>query len=237
MSAPARPRRTLGVVVVALLVSALALWSSSRGTWVTATWSDPLSVCWPRCGSVVATATGAETEPVLVPWALLALAAVAGVLATSGWGRRIVGVVLALAGLLALWRAASGLVPPAPEALPAAARRPGTAAGVDAAVAWPLLATAGAVLMLVAGAVVALRAATLPRLGARYEAPQVGAGTPHAPSGEAVLETAASPEPLDEDRQLWAALDEGRDPTVEPSGGVEEAPSVTDRLGRRGGQA
>ena len=219
-----RSRRTLGLTAVVLAVAALALWGSSRGTWVSATWSDPLR------GTVVATASGAETEPVLVPWALLALAAIAGVLATSGWGRRLVGVVVALAGLVAVWRAGAGFVAPEPAALPAAARRPGTVAGVESAVGWPLLAAFGAVLMLTAGAVVTWRAGTLPRLGARYEAPRLGATAASTPAA-ATTGDPAPPVRVDADRQLWDALDEGRDPTD-----TGEAPPTTDPSGRRGGR-
>lgn len=203
-------RRTLGYVVVVLLAAALALWGGSRGTWVTVTWADPLR------GDVVATASGAETEPVLVPWALLALAAVAGVLATSGWGRRAVGAVVALAGLVALWRGLAGLATPPPEALPAPARRPGTPSVIDAAVAWPLLAALGGLLLAGAGALTVWRGKGMPRLGARYDAP----GTP----GTARVEEGGAASPprraADEDQQLWDALDEGRDPTAEAEDGA-----------------
>lgn len=228
---PPRPRspRTLGLVVVSLVAAAAALWAASRGSWLTVTWADPLR------GSVVARASGAEAEPVLVPWALLALAAVAGVLATTGWGRRVVGVVVALAGLVALWRGLAGLAAPAPGGLPAAARRVGTVAGVEVTVWWPLLAALGALLMTVAGVLVTWRAGALPRLGARYDAPTPGR-TPGATS--AAGESDRRPRrPADPDQQLWEALDEGRDPTAEPGEAAPGTAPGAERGGRRGGRS
>lgn len=185
--------RLLGAVVVALVLAAAALWGASRGTWLTVDWDTPLR------GRVTATATGAETEPILVPWALLALAAVAGLLATSGWGRRVVGTLVALAGVWGLLQAVTGLVAPPPDAVPVATRQAGRVVGVAVQPAWPVLAAVGAALLLAAGAATALRAADLPRLGGRYDAP----GTP-----------GGRRRPVDHDQAMWEALDEGHDPTA-----------------------
>ena len=205
------PGRRLGLAVAGLLVAALALWGASRLVWVTAVWDVPLR------GRVVGEAAGADAEPVLVGWALLALAAVAGVLATSGWGRRLVGVVVALAGAWAAVRAVAALAAPPPDALPAAAVRAGRAVAVDAGVVGPLVAAAGGLVLAAVGVLVVVAAPRLPRLGARYDAPgaRAGAGTPDA----------ARRRPRDPDQELWAALDEGRDPTGEPA-----APGAHDGL-------
>ncbi|HEY2224243.1 Trp biosynthesis-associated membrane protein [Actinomycetospora sp.] len=191
--APRRPgSRLLGLAVVGLLLGALALWGASRGTWLTATWEVPLR------GTVVATANGADTEPVLVPWALLALAAIGGLLATTGWGRRAVGVIVGVAGLWALLRAVSGLAAPAPALLPTSARQAGRALGVAVTPVWPLLAAVGGLLLVATGALVAARGSIMPRLGARYDAPTGPART----------------RPVDDERSLWEALDAGEDPTT-----------------------
>ncbi len=193
--APRRPGpRLLGLAVAGLVVAAAALWGASRGTWLTATWEVPLR------GRVVATAVGADTEPILVPWALLALAAIGGLLATSGWGRRAVGVVVGVAGLWALLRAVSGLAAPAPSQLPAPARQAGQALGVEVTLVWPLLAALGGLLLLAVGVLVAARGSLMPRLGARYDAP---GGSARA-------------RPHDDERGLWEALDAGEDPTAAP---------------------
>lgn len=189
--------RLLGSAVVSLLLAAVVLWTSSRGTWLTVTWDVPLR------GRVTATATGADTEPILVPWALLALAAIGGLLATSGWGRRAVGAVVALAGLWAVLRTVTGVVAPVADALPAAARQAGRVVGVEVTVAWPLVGALGGLLLLGAGVLVALRGSAMPRLGARYDAP--GART----------------RPPDEDRSLWEALDAGEDPTRDGAPSVQ----------------
>ena len=226
-----RPARALGLVVVALVAAAVLLWASSRLTWVSASWDTPLR------GRVLAAATGAATEPVLVPWALLSLAAVAGVLATSGWGRRAVGVVTAVAGLWALVRALTGLAAPAadalPDALPDAARESGRLAGVAVGVAGPVLAALGALLLAGAGVLVALVAPRLPRLGARYDAPTGAPASPSSPGTRGRPARGADP-----DAELWKALDAGEDPTaaepVPPVGGASADRSDRSPRGERG---
>ena len=88
--------------------------------------------------------------PSLTGVALLALAGVAGVLATGGLARRLVGGLLASAGAVqavAALLALGGAGPPA-----------------------PLLAVAGGAVLLAVGALAALREPRLPRFGARYAA-------------------------------------------------------------------
>lgn len=203
---PGADRRTLGLVVAALPVGALALWGASRAPWLSATWADAFR------GTVVATANGADTEPVLVACALLALAGVAGVLATSGWGRRTVGAVLAVAGAVAAVRAVLGLSPPG--VLPPPARRPGLLVGVEVTAGWPLLAVAGALLIAVAGVVVVWRAGRMPRLGAKYDAPRA---TGPGDTAHGRREAASAGRPVDPDQRLWDDLDAGRDPTADPA--------------------
>ncbi len=159
------------------------------------------------------TADGAHAEPILVPWALLALAAVGGIAATAVWGRRLVGTLVAVAGGWAVLRAVVGLVAPTSEALPVGMRPGDRTLPATAAVAWPLVALLGGLLMLAAGLVVARRAADLPRLGARYEAPGARAGRPGAERGP----TGDGSPPADPDRALWEAQDEGEDPTRDPA--------------------
>lgn len=227
MTAPAAPSprrsgsRLLGFAVVGLLLAAVALWGASRGTWLTATWEVPLR------GTVVATADGADTEPVLVPWALLALAAIGGLLATSGWGRRAVGVIVGVAGLWVLLRGIAGLAAPAPALLPGSARQAGRVLDVEVTPAWPLLAALGGLGLLAVGILVTARGSLMPRLGARYDAPTGRSGT------------ATGPAEADE-RGLWEALDAGEDPTagpaqdgaVQPSPGEDEVRSAGPSAGR-----
>jgi hypothetical protein len=133
-TAPVRSPRTLGLVCAGLVASAALLWGASAVVWE------------PGAGR-----TGTQVAPSLTGVALLALAGVAGVLATGGLARRLVGGLLAAAGAAQTVAALAAL----------------GAAGTPA----PLLAVAGGLLLLAAGVLVALREPWLPRLGARYAAP------------------------------------------------------------------
>jgi tryptophan-associated transmembrane protein len=128
------------------LLAAVALWVSSRLTWATQPRRHP------GTDAVTQVArTGAELAP-LVPLAVLALAGVAAAVALTGWPRRVLGVVLAGAGL-----AAAGL---------------GVFLGTANVVPWGrFLAVLAGALLVLAGTVLVLRGGRLPRLGARYEVP------------------------------------------------------------------
>lgn len=227
MTVPRRPSappgRLLGMLAVLLAVAAAVLWGASRLTWVS-------QVVEGVPGPRTSTADGATAEPILVPWALLCLAAVGGLVATAGWGRRVVGTLVAVAGLWAVLRAATGLVAPATEALPVGVRPGDRPLPAEAVVGGPLLALLGGLLMLAAGLLTVRWAAVLPRMGAQYDAPGAAGGRPR---------------PADPDRALWEALDEGRDPTGEPTHGptshptheAEPPPSDGTRSGRSDGVA
>ncbi|GAA4913958.1 putative membrane protein (TIGR02234 family) [Actinomycetospora succinea] len=218
-SAP--PARLLGIVAALLALAAVVLWGASRLTWVSQVVDG---IPGPRTN----TADGATAEPILVPWALLCLAAIGGLVATAGWGRRVVGTLVAVAGLWALLRAASGLLAPASEALPVGVRPGDRPLPAEAVVGGPLLGLLGALVMLAAGLLTVRWAAVLPRMGAQYDAP--GARTER-------------PKPADPDKALWEALDEGRDPTGDPPGESDADPperprtGPSDGVGRTGGGA
>jgi uncharacterized membrane protein (TIGR02234 family) len=204
-SAQRPPGRLLGLLALLLVVAAAVLWGASRLTWVSQLVE---SVTGPR----TSTADGASVEPILVPWALLCLAAVGGLVATAGWGRRVVGTLVAVAGLWAVLRGAAGLVAPTADALPVGVRPGDRPLPAEAVAAGPLLAVLGGLLMLGAGLLAVRWAAVLPRMGARYDAPRGAAGGDQRPP------------PADPDRALWEALDEGRDPTREPPREPPHAP-------------
>jgi hypothetical protein len=176
----------------ALVAAAAALWGASALTWVLVR----------PTGRAAVELTGAVVAPALTGLALVALAGVAGVVATGGVLRRLVGVLLVGA---AVWVVA--VVVPVwtgdPAAVAAAATPPGgvppaaLAGQPAAATAAPLLALGGALALLGGGLVVLLREPRLPRLGARYAA------------------GSRPPAVQDPDRAAWADLDEGRDPTAD----------------------
>jgi hypothetical protein len=165
--------RALGLACAGLALSAVLLWAGSATVWYRMT----------PAGSAPAELTGAQVAPWLGGTALLALAGVAGVVATGGVLRRLVGGLLGLVGVGVLPFGVRALFPDPPT--------DGTAA--------PLLAIAGAVVLLAVGIFVLVRERRIPRLGARYAAP-----------GERRAER-------DPDRAAWQDLDEGRDPTIDPA--------------------
>jgi uncharacterized membrane protein (TIGR02234 family) len=169
-----------------LAASAVMLWAASAVTWVDQRYRTPFS------GDVTFSATGATVRPELVPLALVALAAIAAVLATGRWLRRVLGVVLCLAGAFLAWRGV-GLpvagsypsVPPGSTPISAPAANP----------VGPALMVVAALALVAAGFLVARYARKLPEMGAKYAAPgrKRVSKDPH--------------------KQLWDALDEGEDPT------------------------
>lgn len=106
----------------------------------------------------------------MIPLALLALAGIAGVLATSGWPRRIVGVLLALAGFAACWLAVNG------------------AFAAGQALWGRVLALLAGLAVVVAGVLLVRAGHKMPRLGAKYDAP----GKAKQPDGEKELWSALS---------------------------------------------
>ncbi|GAA0520654.1 hypothetical protein GCM10011581_11020 [Saccharopolyspora subtropica] len=189
---PQRSKGLLWTVVLLMPAAAAMFWGASALVWVGQRFRSPF-------GNEVATgATGAEVRPELVPVALASLAAVAAVLATGGWVRRVVGGLVLAAGAALLWRVVQqveygwfaytpqGDVPPGSTPIGEMSTQPG----------GPLLMTGGAVLLVVAGILVALRGGRMPAMGAKYAAPG-----------------AARPKTHDPDRRMWNELDAGRDPT------------------------
>ncbi|GHF85866.1 hypothetical protein GCM10017566_69680 [Amycolatopsis bartoniae] len=162
-----------------LLLGAAALWGASRLVWSAQQRDGGVR------GIVLETHTGAQVQGALVPLAVLAVAGVAGAIATGGWPRRVLGVVLAAAGLWAVWLAVDGV------------SFGGFPVGTPV---WQIftgrgLALLGGILVLLGGLTATRKAGAMPRLGARYSAP-------------GVKKTARDP-----DTELWEALSEGEDPT------------------------
>lgn len=176
---PRPSRRPLWMMVVALLLGALALWGAAKLTWYAEFRDGGVR------GTVLYRETGEQRATALVPLALLALAGVAGLIATGGWARRVLGAVLALAGVAAGWAGVAGV------------RFTGWADGLP--VTQMLLGRGLAVLggiLVAAGGLAAIKGAGRgARLGAKYAAP------------------ATRKKVRDPDAELWEALSEGEDPT------------------------
>lgn len=197
--APARTgsARLLGVACAGLAVAASLLWGGSAGVWYTVT--PP--------GRAPVELTGSAVSAVPGAMALLALAAVAGVVATRGPLRRVLGALLALAGGAAAVATVRRLLgDPFAADVPASALPQPPGVPVDAlrgqpvdVSAVPLAAVAGAVLLLAVGLFVLVREPRLAHLGARH-------GSQRTPRAD-----------LDPDRAAWGELDAGGDPTVDPA--------------------
>ncbi|WP_106178163.1 Trp biosynthesis-associated membrane protein [Prauserella shujinwangii] len=166
--------------VGALLLGAAALWASSRLVWFAESADGGVR------GTVLRTQTGAERSGALIPLAVLALAGVAGMVATGGWPRRLLGGVLVAAGVAACWVALSGL------------RFGGHPEGAPVAEMYAAhgLAVAGGALIVVGGLLGLRKAGRMPRLGAKYSAP------------------GAKRAERDPGTELWDALSDGEDPTT-----------------------
>lgn len=182
-------RRPLWVVLALLVLASAVLWGSSRLIWFGAVQARPGG------GSTVRVEDGAQHVPALLALAVLALAGIAGVLATSGLLRRGVGVLLALAGVGAAVLAVAGSGGRGPTQLPQDKADELRRAVEQVPFARGLAGLAG-LLLVVAGALLVLRGDRMPRLGARYRAPS------------------AARQIADPERRLWHALDAGEDPTA-----------------------
>ncbi|MFD8520564.1 TIGR02234 family membrane protein [Streptomyces capillispiralis] len=164
----------------------------SRGTATVASGAFPL------------TARGSDVTGVPAALAVVGLAALVAVFAVRRAGRLAVAALLALSGAGTVAAALLGASDGAALDEKAAEASGDTSATVDALshTAWPYVAAAGGVLLLLAG-LLALRYGRLwPAMSGRYE--RGGAPRPRR-----------RPAPVDPDRpeDLWKALDRGEDPT------------------------
>ena len=238
-TAPAAPpsggRARPVLPVLLLAVGAIALWGSSRMTWVTLHSSDGLTE--PRTQHL----NGGLWFGALTPLALVLLASIAAVFATKGWPRRLVGAVVALVGAVAAVPGAALLTQHAKVAERAATLADLPArAHVDevTAAAFPAaLSVAGAIAAFAAGVLLARMPETAARMSGKYDNPvfrraaaaEQVAGRRHSdPAGPtsavASAQPAASePEELSQ-RVLWDALDAGADPTDDESGADRHTP-------------
>jgi uncharacterized membrane protein (TIGR02234 family) len=188
-----RPTSKVFVVVVALLGAAVLLVSGSR-TWVTGTVDDAV------LGASRVTGTGREVASGVVA---LALAAGAAALASTTAGRvvrRVTLAVLTASAVAAGWLAARVALDPEGALGSVAARAAGRTGSLEThagATAWPWLALAACLLLLVAAVGGWLGAGRWHGLGARYESPSTTTGA----RGQRVGSD-------------WDRLDAGEDPTL-----------------------
>ncbi|WP_280435176.1 TIGR02234 family membrane protein [Nocardia carnea] len=224
-TAAAAGRRHPIAALVLLAVGAAALWGSSRLTWVTVTSADGLTE--PRTDEL----NGGIWFGALTPLALVLLAAIAAVLATRGWLRRSVGVVVALIAAVTAVPALALLTGSGATEQRAAdlAGLPGRAQ-VQELVTSPgpaVLTLCGALAAFGAGLLLARMPADTKQLSGKYDNP----ATRKAAATEAVQQR-ASGDVLPE-RVLWDALDAGADPTESAATADPTEPGGTDELPER----
>lgn len=180
----------------------------------------------PLAGFSVAVA-GRTIEPAVTGLGVVALAGVVAVLASRGPLRRIVGAVVAVAGVVLGWRAVAGFSAVSigyardlvVQSRTGTALDAGAGVRVDVHPLAPAVAVVAAALVVAGGALVVARAGRWTAMGARYDAPAGGAG---GPAAEAAASGGAADHPADDagstagagDLALWKSLDRGDDPTL-----------------------
>jgi uncharacterized membrane protein (TIGR02234 family) len=203
-------RRSAGRQLAALAILALAgaglAAVAAALTWWSADYIDPLT------GPLTVTATGSGCVPELVPLALVGLAGFGAALATRGFARRIVGVVIGLCGAAVVVLSALQFGAP-PSSLVTDLTRPADPVGpAQLHPIGPSLAVLAGLLLTAAGVLVALGLGARRRLGSRYDAPTRAPGQVPAAAADPATPEQADADPAD----WWKALDAGADPTAAP---------------------
>jgi uncharacterized membrane protein (TIGR02234 family) len=221
-------------------VGAAVVLFAVREQWAQAVFSPPKPLT-----SEVVNVSGTDLVPLAGGLGLAALAALVGVIATRGWVRRGVGVLLALFGAGAgaavlttvtaatvLSVAAGKVASPESAALSGAAGSTtgGTSGGSALVVTgstghaimtgtpWQMAVIIGALLVFAAGLGTALRGQDWPVMSARYDAP----GAKPAGTGRSARASDAA--------TMWESLNGGEDPTEDPAAGdaAAEDPAADD---------
>lgn len=208
--------RLVPIASLLIILGAAMAGGASLQTWARATWKNDLQ------GQFDTAATGGDAAPALIPLAVAALAALGAVLASRGWLRRAVGVLIALAGATVTWQGITGLVSAPTDALTPTAR-PATEVGTATREFWgPATATLGGLLLIGAGVLVVLAPSAKRAMGSRYERGPVTAG-PGDSARDADLDAVA----------MWKEQDADRDPTLAakadpPNGSTSDAEKFTE---------
>ncbi|WP_328411589.1 TIGR02234 family membrane protein [Nocardia sp. NBC_00403] len=224
----AAPRRKYPIgAIVLLAIAAAALWGSSRLTWVTVSSTDGLTE--PRTDHL----NGGVWFGALTPLALVLLAAIAAVLATRGWLRRMVGVLIGLVAAVTAVPAFALLTESGAMAARAGtlAELPGRATVTEVVTApFPaVVALLGALAAFTAGVLLARMPQEAAQLSGKYDNPvfRRAAATEQVTQRRAEDAAAGANSASGQlsERVLWDALDAGTDPT-------EEAGSPRDDQGK-----
>lgn len=188
-------RREYGLAMAVLVMASIAVVVSYGATWITAT--VPVFR-----GETTPTRVVELTGSMLIGFGSaagwVALASAAGIIATSTWGRMVVGLVAAASGAAAGIPAVAFILSRGPlvtEALD------GDEALVVDGNAWWMIAMLSGLVVMVIGVLTVVRGRTWPALSARYERSTTRSSK------------AADASDLREPLRMWDALDRGEDPT------------------------
>ena len=200
--APRRGLRSLALMLLCSIGGAAVVLVAAGQTWARGSAAFQSSL-------IKVSATGSETSGLPSALALVGLASAVAVFAVRGVARKVLGLLLALAGAGALVSAlvsATGSGALDDRAARAVGLTRATATGVGHT-GWPWAAALGGLLLLFAGLLVVARGRDWPGMSSRYEAP--GAAGAAAPGRGRAAATPGPETPAD----LWKALDRGEDPT------------------------
>ncbi len=188
-----RRRTTFGSTLLAGLAGAALALAGATQPWAEATTRTP--------ALRTVAADGTDVAALVLPLALVSLAAWGTVLVLRARGRRVVSVL----GLVASLGAAATVAATVGSSTDTAACLLGDVPTTSSSTtAWPYVAGVGALLSAVAFVRAFVKAPTWPEMSAMYDAPAAGSSR------------SAEQRPSEElsDAELWKALDEGRDPTA-----------------------
>jgi uncharacterized membrane protein (TIGR02234 family) len=203
-----RTRVEYAATLAAELLGAVAAVVIATRVWQTVTTARPRPF-----RADVLPVTGRSLDAAPTACALVALAGIVAVLATRGWARRSVGIVVAVAGAALCCRslaAAAAVGPARARALVRAQHQQVSLSSsahptVTVTAQWPTLSALAGALVVLAGVAVVLRGGVWAAMSARYEAPRA------RPAEDAEQQRARA------DASMWSALERGEDPT-DPSG-------------------
>jgi len=195
------------LALLALAVGALAILVSYGATWAVV--SAPL-LSGDGAPTSVVDLTGRELAPLGAAMGWVALAGIAGLLATARWGRRIVGALLVLAGgvagVTAFAFALTDVAAGGGAFIEAALASRGLGASTDSSITvWWVGGVVGGLLVLIVGMVMLLLGGQLPTLSRRYDREPAAPAAATAATGQVAM---------------WDALDRGEDPTTGPTGSM-----------------
>jgi uncharacterized membrane protein (TIGR02234 family) len=193
------------------LGAALMLLAASR-TWVHAVVQDPLA------GPLQVDASGRQASPLVAAVALVALAGAVAVLTLRTVGRVVTGLLLVLSGAAAVAAAVDVLRTPSDALRSVVADvtgRSGDVLPVAHQTSWPWAAVAGAVLVVLGGALAVVRARGWSGLSAKYDAPVGAVVSPGPAPADDEAEPGEGPEgQAGPGADSWDRLSRGDDPTV-----------------------